>query len=335
MLGKRSAQESLFNCGQVFRGLVGDDSSYVYLADHRHELFSDDDFAALYCRDNGRPSIAPSPLAVALLLQWYDNRNVSDEGTDAQSLTTESAETTGAVVESVIGDGAYGTIEARLDAQEAATPYTLVAPVARPATTGLFTKEDFQFDPERSDVRCPAGQVTRTSYQRRQVKRSGRVLTYQRFCFHADQCGACPLRPQCVKETTAFRTVSFHEHEQLVRDARSFQRTDAFRESYRPRVLAEHRFARLTHFGVRQARYCGSAKVLFQLAMAAALANFTLVANACNSGLCLCFLIALALILILTSRTRMTSRALSRRESARTRLRTLRDFKTRGSQLAF
>jgi len=77
MLGKRSAQDSLFECGQAFRALVGDDSFYVYLADHRHELFSDDDFATLYCLNNDRPSIAPSLLAVALLLQWYDN--VSEE----------------------------------------------------------------------------------------------------------------------------------------------------------------------------------------------------------------------------------------------------------------
>ena len=138
-----------------------------------------------------------------------------------------------------------------------------------------------------------------------------------------------------MKEKTAFRTVSFHEHEQLVREARSFQRTDAFRESYRPRVVVEHRFARLTRFGMRQARYFGSPKVLFQLAMAAALANFTLVANARTSGLFFCFLTALVFILVLATRTRMTYATPSRSESSRTRLRTLRDSKIRGSQLAF
>jgi hypothetical protein len=39
---KRSAQDSLFECGQAFRAFVGDHSFYVYLADHRHELFSDE-----------------------------------------------------------------------------------------------------------------------------------------------------------------------------------------------------------------------------------------------------------------------------------------------------
>ena len=71
------------------------------------------------------------------------------------------------------------------------------------------------------------------------------------------------------------------------------------------RVVAEHRIARLTHFGARQARYFGSAKVLFQLVMTAALANLTLVASATRGGLFLYFLVALTLVLALAIRTRM------------------------------
>lgn len=40
----------------------------------------------------------------------------------------------------------------------------------------------------------------------------------------------------------------------------------------------EHRLARLVQLGIRQARYFGREKTLFQLAMAAAVANFTLIA---------------------------------------------------------
>ena len=38
----------------------------------RGQLFRDDDFAELYCADNGRDSVPPSLLATALLLQIYD-----------------------------------------------------------------------------------------------------------------------------------------------------------------------------------------------------------------------------------------------------------------------
>jgi hypothetical protein len=43
--------------------------------------------------------------------------------------------------------------------------------------------------------------------------------------------------------------------------------------------VVEHRLARLAQLGVRQARYFGRTKTLFQLLMAATVANLTLVAG--------------------------------------------------------
>jgi hypothetical protein len=43
--------------------------------------------------------------------------------------------------------------------------------------------------------------------------------------------------------------------------------------------VAEHRLARLLQLGVRQARYFGRAKTLFQVLLAATVANLTLVAS--------------------------------------------------------
>lgn len=595
MLGKRSPQGSLFACDQSFRDLVGAESFYVYLADHRHELFRDEDFASLYCLDNGRPSIAPSVLAVALLLQWYESvsdeeaarrakldlswkvalgielmdvpfvksvlcefrnklilhkqqkrffdlslrhartqgffksRNiqialdttpifgrgavedtynmlaealrllinalcavahesaeefathhdlrryvmaksfkgsfdsidwdnaderqsvldclVADcertlllaqaaltdstqespesaqivqastllrrllaqdvEGTntgaakitqgvaqdrlvsvhdsemparpaggrhgrksvsqcfngykgalavepssqiitavdvipanaqdskDAQALIDESAEKTGLSVTTVIGDGAYGTIEARLDAQEAEIPYTLVAPVAQLPHTGRFTKEDFQIDTEHSEVRCPAAEVTRTYARRTEKKRTGRTFAYRIYRFAPKQCSACALRTQCLKQTTPYRSVLVHEHEGLVTDAKAFQRTDIFRTIYRTRVAVEHRIARLMRFGARKARYFGSSKVLFQFAMTAALANLTLMASQTQNGLCTFFVLTLILALVLATRSRMSYSTLSSIASSRTRLHPPDTIKTEGSQLAF
>ena len=44
-------------------------------------------------------------------------------------------------------------------------------------------------------------------------------------------------------------------------------------------MVVEHRLARLVQLGVRQARYIGRTKTLFQLLMAATVANLTLVAG--------------------------------------------------------
>jgi hypothetical protein len=71
MLGRREAQTSIFDSDQRYLGHVGEKTFYAYLAQHRHELFRDDDYAELYRLDWGRPSVAPSLLCTALLLQHY------------------------------------------------------------------------------------------------------------------------------------------------------------------------------------------------------------------------------------------------------------------------
>ncbi len=76
MLGKRSDQRGLFEADHLYLDLVGRDSFYGRLAGLRGQLFRDEDFAVLYCRDNGRSSVPPSLLATALLLQAHDK--VSD-----------------------------------------------------------------------------------------------------------------------------------------------------------------------------------------------------------------------------------------------------------------
>ena len=76
MLGKRSDQKGLWEADRLYLDYVGKDTFYGLLAALRGQLFSDDDFAEIYCPDNGRDSVPPSLLATALLLQTYDK--VSD-----------------------------------------------------------------------------------------------------------------------------------------------------------------------------------------------------------------------------------------------------------------
>ena len=62
--------------GSPVPGLCGPGSFYGFLASLRGQLFRDEEFAELYCPDNGRDSVPPSLVATALLLQAYDK--VSD-----------------------------------------------------------------------------------------------------------------------------------------------------------------------------------------------------------------------------------------------------------------
>jgi len=77
MLGRRSPQRELFRPDHTWREHVGEQSFYGLLAQRGAEWFRDADFAGLYREDFGRPSVPPSQLCVALLLQSHDG--VSDE----------------------------------------------------------------------------------------------------------------------------------------------------------------------------------------------------------------------------------------------------------------
>lgn len=194
--------------------------------------------------------------------------------TDVLIKQTEQA--TKATVDTVIGDGAYGTIETRLDAQE--TSHRLIAPVAQPPRTGRFSKNDFVISSDHSTITCPAGHTTTRWFSGTQRTKRGGAFALKKFTFSQRYCGSCPLRHKCLSPRTPFRTVTVHEHEAMLQQAKEFQRTELFRQLYRKRVVVEHRIARLVQLGLRKARYFGSAKVLFQLAMTAAVANLTLTA---------------------------------------------------------
>lgn len=100
------------------------------------------------------------------------------------------------------------------------------------------------------------------------------------FHFDPTTCAACAQRAHCVKAGPGKgRTVTLHPQEQLLQAARAFQKSAAFAPYRAARQVVEHRIARLMQLGMRQARYFGRTKTLFQLLMAATVANLTLVAT--------------------------------------------------------
>jgi hypothetical protein len=77
MLGQRPAQKPLFEVGNVFDLKLNPKSFHAQLALAAPRLFTDEDFAVFYKDKQGRPSVPPSLLALATLLQH--EAGVSDE----------------------------------------------------------------------------------------------------------------------------------------------------------------------------------------------------------------------------------------------------------------
>lgn len=185
----------------------------------------------------------------------------------ALALVEQTEDNTGCAVELTIADCAYGSGPTRQTFQDAERP--LVAKVPAMTNQGRFPKTDFTIDLEAGTCTCPAGQVS--------VELRGTRQRY--FQFAPAVCGACPLRPRCMRGQGG-RTVQVHPQELLLQAARAFQHSPPFKDCQRRRQAAEHRLARLVQLGLRQARYVGHPKTLFQLAMAAAVANLVLLARA-------------------------------------------------------
>jgi transposase len=185
----------------------------------------------------------------------------------ALDLVEQTEANTGCAVDETMGDCAYGGGETRQAFVDAGR--TLVAKVPNPSNQGCFPKTAFVLDLEATSATCPAGQTTEDF--KPDPAGGGQ------FRFAVAVCAACPLRAQCVRGASG-RTVAVHPQERLLQEARALQASPAFTEYRRRRQVVEHRIARLVQLGIRQARDVGTPKVLFQLLMAAAVANLTYLA---------------------------------------------------------
>ncbi len=190
---------------------------------------------------------------------------------DAVDLVEQTEQRTECAVEETYGDCAYGTGDTRQAFAEAGR--TLHAKVPAMTNGDRFPKTAFIIDLDAGTCTCPGGHTT-DDLRHTSGGQAG-------FFFPATTCVACPLRAQCVQNVAGpgGRTIALHPQEARLQQARAFQASDAFDAVRRRRQAAEHRLARLVQLGIRQARYVGRAKTLFQFALAAAVANLTLLAS--------------------------------------------------------
>jgi hypothetical protein len=124
----------------------------------------------------------------------------------------------------VYGDSAYGSGQARA-AYQAAGHDTVIKPgPLRPAVPGGFTIDDFTIDEQAGTVTCPAGLT--------------RPMSKTRTVTFGAACAGCPLRQRCTTARDG-RSMTIHQHEELLRAARAQARTDDFKKAYPTRSAIE------------------------------------------------------------------------------------------------
>jgi hypothetical protein len=184
------------------------------------------------------------------------------DATGALEMVEMAEEMTGQPVDSTTGDCAYGGGPTREEFENAGRE--LVARVPMEADRGVFGKSQFAIDLEAGTVTCPGGCVAE--------RVSGKAKTGMVHHF-GKQCQKCPLRERCTKSARG-RSIHIHPQEELIAQARAFQKTEEALRLFKARQTVEHTLARLARLGIGKSRYKGIAKTLFQLLMSAAVVNF-------------------------------------------------------------
>jgi transposase len=147
----------------------------------------------------------------------------------------------------VTGDTAYGTIE-NIAAVERAGIRAYVPLTNAGKARPYFSKEEFDYEPERDLYRCPAGEVLRP----KTFRTTRNQLIYKT---EPGTCDRCSLRAKCTENETG-RQVLRHSDERYVDRVKSYRGTFAYEKALRKRrVWVEPLFAEAKEWhGLRRFR---------------------------------------------------------------------------------
>jgi transposase len=174
------------------------------------------------------------------------------------------------VVETVVADSKYGTVENYLDCFDLGIKAHIPDLKKKQDNTGsregIFGEEAFEYDSNTDTYRCPAGQMMKI--RRHQKKRKA----FEYLCA-SDVAAACSLRDQCTRSKTG-RSVKRHERQEELNLMRQEAQSKPAQKDLRIRqYLMERTFARATRYGFKQARWRNLWRVLIQEYLTASLQN--------------------------------------------------------------
>jgi transposase len=193
-----------------------------------------------------------------------------DEAADAVELIRQEEAAHGNDVQalSIDGVGFNGPVLRQLEDPAGLHVDTYVPPPQQ-ADSELFTPQDFQEDPARGVVTCPAGQTSQSAARDPQKQTT-------KYRFAAAVCRACPLLVRCMTQPPREhgRTVCKSDYQAEHQRARHKATTPQYAAVRREHPKVERKLGEVVNrHGGRRARYRGRWKVLIQQLMACTATN--------------------------------------------------------------
>ena len=181
----------------------------------------------------------------------------------------------------VIGDTAYGNIEAREQLDERSI--AVLAPVhSASPKDGAIPKEEFRIDLETDTITCPQGK-TRPLYKPRPNRKPANrrsAIGVRVAQFTESDCDPCPPRERCAP--SGRRRIRSTRREDLRQAAlEALSDPDERDHPYRVRFRIERLLGLIVHrYRARKSRYLGARKSTFQALWTAVLVNLHPIAAA-------------------------------------------------------
>jgi hypothetical protein len=197
------------------------------------------------------------------LIVTHEVTNLGHDRTQLSNMSRQAKEAIGTDTLDVVADRGYFKGEEILACHKAGITVYLPRPqTSRSITKGLFSKRDFQYQPEADAYRCPAGEHL---IWRMTQEKDG--LTHHSYW--SSNCQACSLKARCT--TGKERRVTRWEHEAVLEALEA--RLDKEPERMRVRrQTAEHPFGTLkawmghTHFQMKTLKHVSTEMSLHVLA---------------------------------------------------------------------
>jgi len=189
--------------------------------------------------------------------------DVSAEASQGQSIFTEKLEQSAPGQEwSVDAEFSTGPLLEKAEEKHV----ILNTPPRAGASTGLFAKTDFVYQPESDTYTCPHQQTLShvSTNQKTEAK------TYRPA---KGTCAACPLREQCSTSKTE-RSVTRSRYEEVFDRQRVHAKTaQAVMGRVLRGIIAEGKFAEAVRHGLKQMRYVGKTMAVMQSKLVATILN--------------------------------------------------------------
>ena len=135
-----------------------------------------------------------------LLVEHEVTNEVIDLG-QLSTMAKKAKETLGVETLEVVADrGYYNGEEVKACEQSGITAYVPKSNTSSNLKRGLFTKEDFIYEPDKDCYRCPAGKELSCRYQ--SLEQGRQMRTYQ-----ISGCKSCGLKPKCSINKKGIRAI--------------------------------------------------------------------------------------------------------------------------------